>query len=230
MAKVHIREEVAAARPAFHDRREAGVELSRFIGREERGNALVLGLPRGGVPVGEGLAAALGAPLEVVAVRKLPLPRSPEMGFGAVTIDGTFVLNEEVVRAFGLDRGTIDSVAEEVEEEVRRRAGEYGAAAGAPEVEGREVYLVDDGLATGYTMLAAAKMVSGRSPASMSLAVPVSPRRSLDEVAPLFDEAFVLIVQDGGPFAVASFYERFGDLSDEEVREALRRANEGRLR
>jgi putative phosphoribosyl transferase len=219
-------ETVKRPRAAFADRLEAGARLAEFMGAEPDPKAIVFALPRGGVPVGNALAEALGAPLEPILVRKLPIPFSPEAGFGAVAIDGSVVLNEGLVADLGISGETIDAVVEEVLREVRRRAGEYGAAKELPEARDRNVYIVDDGLASGYTMIAAAQAVRRKGPRSMTAAVPVSPRDSLTAVAPYFDRVYCMIEQERPPFAVASFYEDFHDLSDEEVKEILMRRRE----
>jgi len=217
VARVEVGERVLLAYPAFADRAVAGRALVRLIRPAPDPGAVVLALPRGGVPVAHPLAVALGARLVPMPVRKLPVPRSPEMGFGAVTLDGTVVLNERVVAAFEIDELTVAAVAEEVRHEVERRARAYPGGFPFPRVEGAAVWLVDDGLATGYTMLAAARMVRAQEPASLSMAVPVAAPGSLRLVTPLLDAAYCLIEQQSSPFAVASFYRDFHDLTDDEV-------------
>jgi putative phosphoribosyl transferase len=223
MAETHIQQHVWQPYAAFEDRGDAGRRLVEFLKLMPRDNAIVLALPRGGVPVGEPLAEALDAELSLALVRKLPIPYSREMGFGAVAIDGSRILNDRVVKYYGISKSDIESTCEEVLEEVRRRAREYVRTDALPSVEGKHVYLVDDGLATGYSMIAAAKMVRNSGPESLSLAVPVSPSDSLAAVEPYFDNIFCLIAQDKPGFAVASFYRHFRDVSDDEVREILGR-------
>jgi putative phosphoribosyl transferase len=213
----NVRERVAYARTAFADRSAAGRQLAAFVRARPDPDAVVLALPRGGVPVARPLADALGAPLVPAPVRKLPLPSSPEMGFGAVAVDGTLVLNEAVVRAYGVDEATVRSVAEETRREVERRARAYAGGLPVPALEGRCVWVVDDGLATGYTARAAVRMARAAGAARVILAVPVSSAATLADVASDVDEVWVLVVQEGRSFAVASFYEDFHDLSDAEV-------------
>ena len=208
---------------AFSNRAEAGRALAAAVALVPDPEARVLAVPRGGVEVALPLAEALGAPLELAMVRKLPMPYSPEAGFGAVALDGSVVLNEPLVRELGLLPSQISPIVQEVLAEVRRRAKEYAGHDRPPDVGGRRVYVVDDGLASGYTMIAAAKMVRKREPARMALCVPVSPRDSLDAVEPYFDEMHCLIEQERPPFAVASFYARFNDLTDAEVRAMLKK-------
>ncbi|KPJ62003.1 MAG: hypothetical protein AMS15_05345 [Planctomycetes bacterium DG_23] len=209
---------------AFTDRAQAGGRLAAFLGAKPRPNSIVLALPRGGAPVGEPLARALRAPLNPVMVRKLPIPYSPEAGFGAVALDGSVVLNDDLVRRAGLSRRQIDSIVQQVLEEVRRRAQEYLGDYRPPEAQGKCVYLVDDGLASGYSMIAAARMVRQQKPRRLILSVPVSPAHSLPLVEPYFDEIYCLFCQTHLPFAVASFYADFHDLTDQEVRQTLERS------
>lgn len=207
--------------PAFRDRAEAGRRLAEALELAPDPRAVVLAVPRGGVPVAAPVARALGVPLELLFVRKLPIPTSPEAGFGAVTLDGSAVLNEPLVRSCGLSSSEVERIVAEVRDEVRRRAQEYAGHERPPAVEGKRVYMVDDGLASGYTMLAAARMVRRRKPRSMTLCVPVSPDHSLERAEPYFDEIVCLIAQKHVPFAVASFYRSFPDLTDAEVRDVL---------
>jgi putative phosphoribosyl transferase len=221
---IKIDQKVPDAFIAFNNRAQAGERLAQFLDAKPGPNSLVLALPRGGVPVGEPLAQALASPLEIVSVRKLPIPFSPEAGFGAVALDGSVVLNDDLVRRAGLSRRQIDSIVQQVLEEVRRRAQEYLGDYRSPKVQGKCVYVVDDGLASGYSMIAAAKMVRQREPRRLILCVPVSPAHSLRLVEPYFDEIYCLISQTHLTFAVASFYADFHDLSDQEVRQTLERS------
>ncbi|MFW6107170.1 MAG: phosphoribosyltransferase [bacterium] len=206
---------------AFRDRAEAGCRLRDAIEPAPDVPSIVLAVPRGGVPVAEPLARALDAPLELALVRKLPIPDSPEAGFGAVGLDGEPVLNEPMVSRLGLSEDQIEAVVSEVVAEVRRRSRAYTGHDRPPKVDGRRVFLVDDGLATGYTMIAAAQMVRRHEPERTVLAVPVSPLGSLRQVAGYVDDVICLIGQEHPPFAVASFYADFRDLSDREVRRIL---------
>ncbi len=226
--KTHIGRRVDGPSPFFRNRDEAGVALAEFVAPAASENALVLALPRGGIPVATPLATALNAPVDPLFARKLPIPSSPEMGFGAIAIDGSRVLNDWVVRSFGIGEGTMRSVVREVQREVERRAEIYGADGKRPDVRGKNVYVVDDGLATGYTAMAGAKMVRAGSPSSLTLCVPVSPADSISAVEPYFDEIYCLIAQESPRFAVASFYRDFHDLSDEEVIRILHAARRTR--
>lgn len=221
VATVRIRHRVPRSVVAFRDREDAGKQLAEFVGPVLPADSVVLALPRGGVAVGAPIADALGAPLVPLVVRKLPIPISPEMGFGAVAIDGTRVLNEDVVRAFGISDSEVERITREVTREVRRRAREYVGSDEPPDVAGRHVIIVDDGLATGFTAIVGARMVRKQDPASLTLAVPVSPADSIDAVSRFFDEIYCLCVQESYGFAVASYYDDFRDMSDDEVRRSL---------
>ena len=215
--RLHVRERTVRARPLFEDRTHAGRMLTEWIAPAEDPQALVLALPRGGIPVGRPLADAIGCVMHPILVRKLPIPVNPEMGFGAITVDGTVMLNEEVVDAFRLSESTIQAVAADTLGEVERRSEAYPGGLPLPPLEGRDVWLVDDGLATGFSAIAAARMISAHGVRRLRLAVPCAPRSSAELLSEHVNEAWCIIVQEGGPFAVASFYRRFQEMSDEEV-------------
>jgi len=222
VAELRVLDRVQWPTPTFSDRRSAGLALAKLLVTEPHPNAVVLALPRGGVPVGARLAEALQCPLSPVAVRKLPIPTSPEMGFGAVTLDGTVTLNHAVMRQFGITFGQSALVIDQVKDELKRRSEAYPGSRDLPHIEGRRVYVVDDGLATGYTMLATAEMVRSRDPAEVIVAVPVAPVSTLELVAEHCDRLVCLVAQESGSqFAVASFYVSFPDLADAEVQAEL---------
>lgn len=202
--------------------------LSKILMRYQGGHAAVVAIPRGGVPVGFGVAKALQLPLDVVVPRKLPIPEEPEAGFGAVTADGTVVLNEKLVAMLNLPAKTIDAIVREVTREVKRREDVYRQSGPGVNLSGRAVLLVDDGLASGYTMLAAIKSVRREGPSKVVVAVPCAPSRSIELMAPHVNEAYCLVKSEEPIFAVASFYEDFSDLTDDEVLDYLKRANQSR--
>ncbi len=207
--------------PLFMDRTDAGHTMAEFVRPSDHSQAVVLAVPRGGVPVAAPMARAFGIPLDVMPVRKLPIPRSPEAGFGAVAPDGSTVLNEAMVEQLGLPAEEIARIREEVLDEVVRRAEQYRGERRPPDLEGRHVYLVDDGLASGYTMLAAVRSARQAGGGPITLCVPVSPMDSLRRLEPHVDEVFCFVAQQRPPFAVASFYREFGDLTDEGVKQLL---------
>ncbi len=190
------------------------------------GRALVLGIPRGGVAVGFSVARALGLSLEVVVPRKVPIPWEPEAGFGAVCADGTLILNEPLVQRIGLTPAEIAREAEKVRLEVVRRTLVYRGERPFPDLTDKTAIVVDDGLATGYTMIAALLSLKKAGAKELVAAVPVSPRDSLEAVRPYADRVVCLEVSDRYPFAVAMYYGEFPEMSDEEVREMLACAGE----
>jgi len=220
-AELHIGRHVVGPVILFADRADAGRTLASWIGAHPDPNAIVFALPRGGIPVGRPLADALECPLLPALVRKLPIPSDPEMGFGAVAVDGTVRLNGAVVEAFGIPQRTVHETIEQVRAEVKRRGMVYPGGWPLPDLAGRRVWLVDDGLATGLTMLTAADLLRTCEPASLTIAIPSSPSDSLARVSVAVDALWCLAVQDRPPFAVASFYRDFHDLDDAEVLAAL---------
>jgi erythromycin esterase-like protein/predicted phosphoribosyltransferase len=210
----------------FQDRRDAGRRLAEKLGAyARRPDVLVLALPRGGVPVACEVARALDAPLDVFVVRKLGVPGHEELAMGAVATGGVRVLNEELVSFLGIPAGIVEDVADEEVRELERREQAYRGGRPAPEVEGRTVILVDDGLATGSTMRAAVEALRRRKPWRVVVAVPVAPREALEELERRADE--VVCVETPEPFvSVGRWYEEFSQTGDDEVRELLAPAEE----
>lgn len=204
----------------FADRDDAGRKLAETY-EGPRDNVVILGIPRGGIPVGYHLAEDIRGILDVIVVRKLPVPSNPEAGFGAVAPDGSTVFNQEMVSTLRLTQREIEGIISTVLEEVGRREKVYRGNRPFPDLEGKNVVLTDDGLATGFTMIAAVKMARSHGPASVSAAVPVSPSNTVPRVEPLVDNFYCLYVSSRYPFGVASFYRDFHDLTDQEVIEYL---------
>src|SRR5256885_5588172 len=214
----------------FRDRAEAGRVLSQKLNHYHGDpNAIVLALPRGGVPVGFELARALAVPLDVFVVRKLGAPGQEELAIGAIAGDGTRVLNERVVREFALDEGMIARAAAAEQTELVRRERAYRGDRGPIEVEGRTVIIVDDGLATGATMRVAALALSAHDPERLVVAVPVAAEQTCAEFRADVDEVVCALTPE--PFlAVGLWYDDFSQTTDDEVRELLARANRQRQR
>jgi putative phosphoribosyl transferase len=214
----------ALTEPRFRDRRDAGRRLAEdpqlraYAGRED---ALVLGLPRGGIPVAYELAAALELPLEVFVVRKLGVPGREELAMGAIASGGVRVLEDEVVRSLELDEATIARVAAAEQQELEERERRYGA--GALEVAGKAVLLVDDGLATGSSMRAAVLALRSKEPARVIVAVPTAPPQTCERLRGIAEEV-VCAITPRAFWAVGAWYERFDQVSDEEVVELLGKA------
>lgn len=206
----------------FRDRRDAGQVLATHLeAYAHQPNVIVLGLPRGGVPVAAEVAAALQAPLDACLVRKLGVPGHEELAMGAIASGGVRVLSEEIVRGLQIPDAVIDATEAAERRELVRRERVYRGGKGPLNLAGKTVILVDDGLATGSTMRAAVQAARQMSPAHIVVAVPVgaaSVCASLHEVA---DE--VICAETPDPFyAVGIWYENFQPTSDEEVRAALR--------
>ena len=188
-----------------------------------RSDVLVLGLPRGGVPVAFELARELGAPLDVFVVRKLGVPGHEELAMGAIATGGVRVLNDAVVGELGIAEEEIERAAAVETAELERREHAYRGDRRPPDVAGRTVILVDDGLATGSTMRAAAVAVRAQAPARLVVAVPVASAETCGEIRPEVDEIICAFTPE--PFhAVGLWYEDFTPTSDDEVRELLARA------
>jgi predicted phosphoribosyltransferase len=205
----------------FKNRNEAGRFLAEQLSAySNRPDTLVLALPRGGVPVAYEVAKALGAPLDVFLVRKLGLPGHEELAMGAIATGGVRVLNQEVVEYLRIPDEVIDEVAARELQELERRERLYRGGRPALSPHGREVILVDDGLATGSTMRAAILALRQRQPASIVVAVPVAAKQTCDELRTEADEVFCGVTPD--PFyAVGLWYEDFAQTTDDEARELL---------
>jgi putative phosphoribosyl transferase len=208
----------------FADRADAGRRLAerlpQYAGLDD---VLVLGLPRGGVPVAAEVARALGVSLDVFLVRKLGVPGHEELAFGAIASGGARVLNRDVVAALGIDEHTIEQVAEREQVELERRAEAYRGTAEPPDVRGRTAILVDDGLATGASMRAAVEAVHGLGPDRVVVAVPAAARQTCDDLAGDVDEVVCLLTPEPF-FAVGMWYRDFSETTDEDVRAALAEA------
>jgi predicted phosphoribosyltransferase len=203
-------------RPPFEDRRDAGRKLAGRLIQYRDGRTVVFALPRGGVPVGYEVARALGAPLDVFVSRKLGAPGQPEFGIGAVAPGGVRVLNEYAVRQLGIPEDYLEGVTAREIAEVERRLRYFRGERPEPDVEGRTAILVDDGLATGSTMLAAVAAVRTHAPAMVVVAVPVGARQAVQVLRSVAD--LVLCLSTPEPFiAVGGAYEDFRQMSDEEV-------------
>jgi putative phosphoribosyl transferase len=205
----------------FKDRSEAGRELAATLQKYAgRADVLVLALPRGGVPVGYEVARALHAPIDVFVVRKLGVPGHEEFAMGAVASGGVRVLNEQVVNVLRIPDYVIDAVAAWEQQELDRRERTYRANRPLPDVRGKTVILVDDGLATGSTMLAAVKALRQLKPARIVVAVPVASPDTCELLKDEVDEVVCAVTPE--PFyAVGLWYQDFSQTSDEEVRGLL---------
>jgi predicted phosphoribosyltransferase len=204
----------------FRDREEAGRALVKLLKPEVKGPGRVLAIPCGGVPVGKLVAEGLNFELDLIVARKLQLPWNPEAGFGAVTAEGPVYLNQELLVAAGLTQEDFDRAEAKTRAEVRRREKLFRGERPAPELKGREVMVVDDGLASGYTMLAAVKWVKEQKPERLIVAVPTASLGSLIRISPEANLVAAANVRTGLSFAVANAYENWHDVKDQEVLDA----------
>ena len=208
----------------FQNRKDAGQQLAaRLSSYAGRSDVVVLALPRGGVPVAYEVAKELSAPLDIFLVRKLGVPGYEELAMGAIASGGTRVINDDVVRYLNIPGEVIDAVAMEEQRELERRERTYRDNRPPPNVRGRVVILVDDGLATGSTMRAAAAALRKQEPAQIVVAVPVSAPETCEQLRQEVDE--IVCAATPEPFrGVGLWYEDFSQTTDEEVRELLKRS------
>ena len=210
----------------FRDRVEAGRRLAADLTEyAHRPDVVVLALPRGGVPVAYEVARALGAPLDVFVVRKLGIPGHAEVAMGAIATGDVRVLNESLVRSVRIPRDVIETVTAREREELARRERLYRGNRPPVDIRGRTVILVDDGLATGATMVAAVRALRQRGPARIVVAVPIAAPETCDAMREEADDVVCTMTPE--PFhAVGIWYEDFSQTTDEEVRDLLARSAE----
>jgi putative phosphoribosyl transferase len=209
----------------FPNRTEAGQELAERLRKyANRKDVIVLGVPRGGVPVAFEVAIALGAPLDVLVLRKLGVPGHEELAFGAIGSGGVRVLDLDIVEGLGISELDIERVTAAEKEELNRRERAYRGTRGPLDVSGMIVILVDDGIATGSSMRAAIRALRQMTPARIVIATPVAPASTCNRLK--FDIDELVCVEMPEPFyGVGQFYEDFSPVSDEEVNELLDRAS-----
>lgn len=204
----------------FKSRETAGQILATDIEKLNLENPYLLGIPRGGIQVAEPIAERLNIPINPLVVKKLPAPNNPEFGFGAVTEDGTKVLNEEAVNYLHLNNNLIESIAEKVVTEICHRKEVYGGLDDEA-IARSDVIIVDDGVATGYSLIAGIKTVKNRNPKSLTVAVPVSSSNAYEKVKSMADNIVCPIISDEYYFAVANYYEEWFDLTEQQIKDIL---------
>ena len=211
-----------AVEPIFENRYDAGRKLAEKLADYAGQSVIVLGIPNGGVAVALGVALALGADFDLVISRKIPLPLSPEGGFGSVTDDGTTILNEEMVKNAGLSQQQINYQVSQVRADIRDRSLLYHHDRPPLAISGRTVIIVDDGLASGYTMRAAVESVRHRKPEKIIAAVPVGPEHVVKELQEVADKVVTCAVGTTPRFYVSDFYRYWHEISDSEVLHCLK--------
>jgi putative phosphoribosyl transferase len=208
----------------FIDRSQAGRRLATALAKFKSDKPVIFALPRGGVPVAAEVAAALDAPIDLILVRKIGVPDQPELAMGAV-VDGRepiTVRNADVILMAGIDEATFQSVRDRELAEIERRRKNYLGDRRHPEVRGRTIIVIDDGIATGATVRAALRAMRSRNPKKLVLAVPVAPTDSLSELEEEADE--IICLEDHNNFgAIGVYYSDFRQVSDQEVKDILAR-------
>lgn len=209
----------------FANRRQAGRILGKLVQQQcsVEGDAIVLALPRGGVPVAAEIATMIDADLDILVVRKIGLPGHQELAMGAIASGGVRVLNNDVIAVHGIDNLTVDAVAKIETAELERRQREYRGDRPLPVLQGRQVFLVDDGLATGATMNAAIVAVRKMKPSHIIVAVPVAAADTAARLRASID-ALICPLEPRDFFAIGQFYSDFGQTSDDEVKTLLQQA------
>ena len=206
----------------FKDRFHAGKLLAEMLQKHvPLENAVLFAIPAGGVPIGYEISKELNLPLDVIIVRKIQVPWNPEAGFGAVSWDGEVVLNEALVKQLGLSRDIVQRSIEKTMEVVQDRLGKFRGDKPMPEVKNKTVILVDDGLASGYTMLAAMRSVKKRDPKRVVVSIPTASKNAIELLSGQVDDLLCLNIRTTPMFAVAEAYQKWYDLTDEEVKDLL---------
>ncbi len=206
----------------FKNREEAGLFLARRLKRYTNKNIMILAIPSGGIPIGRIIAEELKANFELIIARKIQFPDNPEAGFGAVSFDGEKVLNQALIKRACLTEEIVKEQIRVTKEEIKRRMKVFGTKR-LPELKGKIVIITDDGLASGYTMLAAIKSVKKHKPRKLIVAVPTGNSEAIRLIGKEVDEIYCLNIRNELIFAVADAYKEWYDLSDEEVIEWLKR-------
>jgi putative phosphoribosyl transferase len=200
----------------FEDRPEAGKLLARKLTEYRGSDALIFAIPSGGLPVAAEIARALAMQLDIIVVRKIQIPFNPEAGFGAMGPDGEVIINEELLSRLTLTEEEVKTQVKKTGEVIRKRERLFRQGRPFPSCKDRSVIVVDDGLASGYTMLAALRYIK-KMPSRLIVAVPTGSERTIKRILPETDEVICLNVRSGFSFAVADAYRNWYDLTDEDV-------------
>ncbi len=213
-------------RSVFNDRAAAGKMLASRLNQYRGSGALVLAIPSGGVPVAVEIAAALSLSLDLIIARKIQVPYNTEVGFGAMDPEGGILFNEPFLRQLGLIPEAVQRQVETTRKVIEERNRVFREGRPLPSLENRAIILVDDGLATGYTLRAAARYVVKKNPLMTVAAVPTGARSSVEEMLSEVDELICLNVRSGQRYAVADAYNKWHDVGDEEALAVIRKERE----
>ncbi len=212
----------------FKDRQDAGIRLAEMLEAYRDSSAMVFAIPAGGVPVAASLAERLNLSLDVAVVSKITLPWNTEVGFGAVAFDGTVRLNNQMLGQIGLTEEEVQRRIEQTTTKVQRRFKELRGAEPMPNLAGRKVFLVDDGIASGFTFRVAVEALKNHGADEIMAAVPTSHRQALRDLAAQVKAVYCANVRGGWSFAVAGAYQRWSDVEETEVLQILKRFRSGR--
>lgn len=205
----------------FEDRRDAGIRLAEKLNRYKDSNGIILAIPSGGVPVTVEISRCLRLPLDLIVVRKIQIPYNPEAGFGAMDPDGEVILNRELLSRLMLTDDEINNQIKRTAEVISKREKFFRGGKPFPTVNNKHVIIIDDGLASGYTMLSAIRFLKKRFPAIIIVAIPTGHDRAINIIKAEVEEIVCLNVRAGFSFAVADAYRNWYDLTDHEVIEIL---------
>jgi predicted phosphoribosyltransferase len=208
----------------FNSREHAGIILANMMVDYKGTDSIVFGIPAGGVPVAAPMASFLNLILDVAVVSKITLPWNTEAGYGAVAFDGTVKLNQGVLQQIGLTDDQINRGIEKASIKVNRRFKEFRGVKPFPDLKKHTAILVDDGIASGFTMMVAVEALQKTGADKVVVAVPTAHLQSLERVAPEVDKIFCANIRDGWGFAVADAYQNWYDVNEEEVNEILKRS------
>ena len=229
MAHIYEREEYRNLSGVFHDRFEAGEVLGRMLAAryENAADLILMAIPMGGVPVAVKIRDIIGCPMDLLIVRKIQIPGNTEAGFGAMTSEGDVFLNEPLLAQLRLNEREVERQSSKVIRELAERSRRLRDDRPFPDLEGKTVILVDDGLASGYTMKASIFMANKRNAAKTIVAVPTAPQRTIDALTEGVDEIYCANIREVLSFAVAEAYENWRDLDESEVADLLARIHQG---
>ncbi|OPL10891.1 MAG: hypothetical protein AVO38_04740 [delta proteobacterium ML8_D] len=225
-AKIYELSGLRNKRFVFKDRDDAAKVLSEMLSPyyEKAKDTLVLAIPSGGVPIGLGVAKGLSLPVDLVIVRKIPVPENPEAGFGAVTLDGDVFLNNELVALLRLSQKEIEDKITKVKSDLQDRNRVFRLGRPFPNVVNKTILMADDGIASGYTMLACIESMRRKGASKIVVAIPTAPEHSISRISPIVEEIFCPNIRTGQYFAVAEAYSEWYDLDRYEVLARLQEA------
>jgi predicted phosphoribosyltransferase len=201
----------------FEDRNEAGILLAEKLTMYKNSDAIIFGIPSGGVPIASEIARALDLPMDLIIVRKIQIPYNPEAGFGSVGPEGEIILNEGLLTQLSLTEQEMNAEIKKTMDVIKKRDQLFRQERPFPSLKNKNIIVVDDGLASGYTMFAAIKFIKKKSPQKVIVGVPTGSGKTVDFVLSVVDELVCLNVRNIFPYAVADAYRNWYDLTDEEV-------------